>query len=481
VLAGMVAALLAVLLRARRLSRDWLHASAGASGLALIICGLFSAYLATVVDPDQRLAALGVAIGAALVALATAAVARLLWWPFLPWVTVVATAWSWVEVSAAAGWSVDQGVAFTALAAGAVALATGILTRTAHLPQPWILSLASLATVGLGGAIVTGATVGNQRHPYALAVAAGLALYASGAASAAQALGRSWLRESAAAIAVASLATALYDWQPAVEQSVTIAVGAALASLVASLGIWRSRPTSEWLRPLAVSASLASAGAIFLALAAWPNRGPLIITLLVIGAEATAVGLTLRHPTPLYAAPVVVCAAWLLFATDALRGNPNWLTSPIGLAILATVELARWNRRLGEPRGNAMVIRNGLLVLEYTGMAFLVGAALVQTVFVSVWYGLLGVALGVALVGWAAFTRVRRRTEVGGGVVLLSLFLMLTVPVVRVIPQFRGIALWVSVVAIGILLLVVATTVEQSRARVRAGIQRLDRLMAGWE
>jgi hypothetical protein len=420
-------------------------------------------------------------VGAALFAAATTAVARLLWWPYIAWVSVAAAGWSWVELSLAAGWSVDQGVAFTALAAGVIGTATGVHARSSPVPREWTFSGGSLATVGLAGAIIAGATVGNQRDPYALGVAAGLALYAVGAGLAARPLGWPWLRDTAAVLAVASGATSLYDRLPSVGQSVAIAVGAGLAALVASLGLWRSRPGSPWLRPLALYALLAGAGALALALVAWPGRGPLIITLLVIGAEAAAVGLTLRRPTPLYVAPVLACAAWLLFATDALQGNPNWLTVPIGLALLIIVELARWDRRLGTTLPSDTVLTNGLLILEYAGMAFLVGSALVQTVFDNVWYGLLGVSLGVALVGWAAFTRVRRRTEVGAGVVLLSLFLMLTVPVVRLIPQLHDVALWGTVAAVGLLLLVVATTIEQSRARVLAGIRRLDQLMAGWE
>jgi len=481
VLAGIVASVLAVLLRSRRLPPDWLDASAAVTSVTLVAAGVWSVQLQYSIGPDHRLAALGVAAGTALFALATASVAHLLWRPYLPWVAVAATACAWVEVSVGVGWTVDQVVAFTALAAGVIAIAGGAVARRARLPAHWIFSLAALASVGLGGAIVTGATIGNQRHPYTLAVAAGLALYAIGGGFVALPLGRPWLREVAAVVALASGATVLYDLQPTAERSATAAVGAALASLVVSLGIWRRRPTSAWLRPLALYASLVSAGAIALALAAWPNRGPLIITLLVVGAEAMAAGLTLRRPTPLYASPVLVCGAWLLFASDALRGNPNWLTAPIGVAILATVELARWDRRRGNLRGNDMIAGNSLLLLEYTGMAFLVGASLVQTIFVSVWYGLLAVLLGVALVGWAAITRVRRRTEVGAGVILLSLFLMLTVPVVRIIPEFKGIALWGSIAFIGILLLVVATTIEQSRARVMAGVRRLDQLMAGWE
>lgn len=481
IVAGVVAIGLALLLRFRRLPANWLKQWASLTCATLTLAAGVSVHLEANLESDHRLAAIGVALGTALFALATASVARLLWWPALTWVSVIATGGAWLQLVMAAGWSIDQGVGATGIAAGALALAAGAAAHLARLKREWIWSAGALASVGLCGAVVTGLTVGNHRDPYALGVATGLALYAAGAALAARPLGWAWLREFAGVAAVGAFATALYDRQPPVELSVSALVAAGLLGLLLSLAVWVSRPRSAWLRPLGLFASLVSAGALALALSAWPNRGPLIAALLVVGAEAAAVGLTLRRPAPLYASPLLVCIAWLLFATQALNGNPNWLTVPIGLAVLIIVELVRWDRRMGSRLASEIWVGNVLIALDYAGMAFIVGAPLVETIFVTVWYGVLGLIFGVGLVGWAALTRVRRRTEFGSGVVLLSLFLMITVPVVRIIPEIHGITLWASVAAIGMLLLLVATTIEQSRAYMRAGIRRLDDLMAGWE
>jgi len=325
--------------------------------------------------------------------------------------------------------------------------------------------------------MATGATVGTQRHPYALAVAAGLALFAVATALSARPLAWPWLREGAAGLAYAAAIAVFYDLEPPVAQQVSAAIVLSLVGLASGLVIWRRQPASPWVRPLAVGTGLMIGTHIVLAVSAWPDRGPLVASLLIAGAQAAAVGITLRRAEPLYLSPALVCAAWLLFATDALSGNPNWQTVPIGLAILAIVELARWERRVeGQP-----ITSDVLLTLEYGGMAFVVGAALVQTVFDSAVYGLLGVALGLALVTWAAFTRVRRRTQVGAAVILIAVLLMLVVPTVRVIPQLRGALLWGTLAAIGLVLLLVASTLEESRARVQATIRRIDELMVGWE
>ena len=58
---------------------------------------------------------------------------------------------------------------------------------------------------------------------------------------------------------------------------------------------------------------------------------------------------------------------------------------------------------------------------------------------------------------------------------------MVAVPVVRIVPEFQGAALWGALAAVGIVLLVVATSLEQGRSRVKRTIRRLEDLMVGWE
>jgi hypothetical protein len=390
--------------------------------------------------------------------------------------TIVAAGWAWQSALVWRGLSVDQSVATTALLFGAVWLVLAALGRR-WLAADWLIASGSLATVAIAAAVFTGATVGHQRHPFALAVAGGLALHAAGTALAARPLRWPYLRELAALITALAVGTAIYDVQP----SLTVSGGAlatlGAAGVGAALGLARFRIGSAWLRPLLLAGGLANLGAIGYGVAAWPLRGLVIAVLLLLAVEAAATSLAVHRREPLYLVPPFVCGAWLAFATEALAGNPNWVTVPIGIAALAVVELFRHDRRAAQlPPGN-----RDLLVLEYAGMAFVVGASLVQTVSDTVAYGLLAIALGAGLAVWGFITRVRRRTEVGAGAILVAVILMVAVPVVRIIPQFQGAALWGALAAVGVVLLVVATSLEQGRSRVKRTIRRFEELMVGWE
>jgi hypothetical protein len=388
--------------------------------------------------------------------------------------TVVAAGWAWQSALVWRGLSVDQSVATTALLFGAVWLVLAALGRR-WLAADWLIASGSLATLAIAAAVFTGVTVGQERHPFALAVAGGLALHAAGTALASRPLRWPYLRELAALITTLAIGTAIFDLQPSLTASGGALAILGAAGIGAALGL--ARIGSAWLRPLLLAGSLASLGAIGYAVAAWPLRGLVIAVLLLLAVEAAATSLAVRRREPLYLVPLFVCGAWLAFATGALAGNPNWVTAPIGIAALAVVELFRHDRRAAKlPPGN-----HELLALEYAGMAFVVGASLVQTVSDTVAYGLLAIALGAGLAVWGFISRVRRRTEVGAGAILVAVILMVAVPVVRIIPQFQGAALWGAMAAIGIVLLIVATSLEQGRSRVKRTIRRLEELMVGWE
>jgi hypothetical protein len=196
-----------------------------------------------------------------------------------------------------------------------------------------------------------------------------------------------------------------------------------------------------------------------------------------MGTESAAAGLTLRRVGPVYAASPLLCAAWLLFAGQALGGGADWMTVPVGATALITVELARWDARLHGRSGTAPE----LLAIEYPGMLFVVGAALIQTITGNDAYGLLAVVLAIGLAEWGVETRVRRRVGFGAGAIGAALLLMLTVPVFRLLPEVHGIGLWGLVAGIGLLFLVVAATLEQTRIRVQAAVRRLGELTEGWE
>lgn len=65
---------------------------------------------------------------------------------------------------------------------------------------------------------------------------------------------------------------------------------------------------------------------------------------------------------------------------------------------------------------------------DYVGMAFVVGAALVQSVTESTLYGLLAMALGMVLAAYGVATRVRRRCYFGAGATVRAAGVMLALP-----------------------------------------------------
>jgi hypothetical protein len=276
----------------------------------------------------------------------------------------------------------------------------------------------------------------------------------------------------------------------AIDASPTVGVVTALVVGVAAesgslWSWWRVRRTSPapdaapspWLRPLTAMAAVSGAAAVGLAAATWPRRDLLVAALLVTGIEAAAAGLSLGRPGPLTLAPALLCAGWLAFATDALAGDPDWFTIPIGVALLSESGVARSaRRRSGQPPTGPE-----LLVLEYVGMATVVGAPLFRTVDAGPAFGALAIAVGAGVTGWGALTRVRRRVWFGASAAVLAVFLMVAVPLVQLVPRFHGPVLWAALAGIGALLVVVATALEKGRATVQRAVTAIERHMRGWE
>jgi hypothetical protein len=208
-----------------------------------------------------------------------------------------------------------------------------------------------------------------------------------------------------------------------------------------------------------------------------PERGLLTAALAATGLEAAALGLSGRGRGYLLASPAILCAAWITFASGSLTGDPQWFTVPVGLTVLVVVGLARADlRRSGQPVDAPVVV-----TLDVVGMAFVVGAALGRTATESIAYGAAAVGLGLGIAIWAVLTKVRRRLAVGVGSVILAVVLMLVGPLVQIVPQIHGAALWLVIAAIGALAIVVAALVERGRAAVRTAVAGIRVLTDGWE
>jgi hypothetical protein len=473
VAAGLLALALGVITRLRRIPSGWLWPVA-----ALAVAGVGTAAVAAsaVSLQDGTPAACG-----GLIALAVAAglAARPLRLPELHLLSAVATGWAWGLVTDFMTWSDPQIVAFTALAAGAVALAVVGLARAGRPPvnesaAAWVgLSLLAMLFVVL----IAASSPGAAAHSSLLGLAAGLLMQAVAAGAAAKPFDFPELREVGALLVAGSGAALLIDLQLSPGGNVDACILGGLAGLLASLGGWVAQPHSAWLRPMALFTALATIVGTGIAVSILPDRGPLELVLMTMGTESAVAGLTLRRVEPLYAASPLLCIAWLLFAGQSLSGSPDWLTVPIGITALITVELARWDGRVHGSSGTAPE----LLAIEYPGMLFVVGAALIETITGNDAYGLLAVALAAGLVTWGVETQVRRRVGLGAGAIGTALVLMLTVPVVRLLPEVHGMTLWGLVAGIGVLLLVVAATLEQSRIAMQAAVRRLGELTVGWE
>jgi hypothetical protein len=263
-----------------------------------------------------------------------------------------------------------------------------------------------------------------------------------------------------------------------VVQTAVLAVLSAVCAVLA-LSLFVRRRAQTWQRPpLAVGVALA-AGAIMVAVGSLPTHDSKVLVpgLAAAALQAAAVGIVLRITRVEMLSPVLACAAWLMFSSGATGDNAQWVTVPLGLAILTVVELWRQDRKQRDRRLAAIEI----LVLELAGVAFLVGAALVQTVTVSVAYAALAATLGLAVIGWGVLTRLRRRLATGALIVLKSFVLLIAVPLVGLIPAWRGAALWVLIAAVGLVALLVASFLEQGKTAAHKGASRFAEATAGWE
>ncbi len=487
-------------------SGDWLRAVLGGWGALLLLGGL----LLDGLRPPRRgtgrwllqgsldaLVALGALDLAAAIALAAGEPPAVLaaWCLAGAACTLLAAwrrGWPWALASVALtllgaavagpGW-----LALTALLAGAAACAVAALVRAGRVmgnwaTPGWLLAAAAIAaTAALIAGWAPGATAGVPSGLLGLETAGAIALLAAAAGLAAAPLGLPSLRPASGLLAFGAGQVLLAAGRTPADRWALATMALAAAATANCLALWWARRRSGWtwgaswlgaLVPLAGAAAVAG----LLAAAVDGRRGLLAAGLLVGGLEAAAGGLVLASPGLARLAPPLACGAWLELTAEALGGDPQWLTVPIGLTLLVVVEMSRAQLRAG-----GKPLTRELRLLEHAGMLLVVGAALVQTVTRATTYGLVASLLAIGLCVWGAATRVRRRVVAGSVTLLLALFGMIVVPVAQIVPEFRGAALWIVLTAVGLLLVTVAVSLEQGRARLASAVGRIDRLMRGWE
>jgi hypothetical protein len=382
---------------------------------------------------------------------------------------------AWSQVIARVGWWPEPAVPATINGAAGLGLLLVIGARYGRLDRSWVLTWGTVAALATATGIGFLPELG--RRPGGLAAAAGLLIWAGAAGLAARPLGLAPLREASALLMLGAGAALGYSYQPTLGRQVAMSLVAGIVATLLTAGVKLARPESQWIRPLVLYATLAQLGAILAALQALPSTGLLSAALAAVGIQALVVGGMLELPVFVFAGPPLLLGSWLLFAADALGGNPQWYTIPIGITILVLVDVVRWDTK----RRDATISAPALAYVDYAGMAFMVGASLIQVITRSAAHGLVAVLAGIVILGWAAATRLRRRALGGAGAMVAASVLMVAVPLARIVPQFRGVALWAAIAAIGGAMIAIASTLEQGKARVAATVTRLDELMEGWE
>jgi hypothetical protein len=411
--------------------------------------------------------------------------------------SVVAGGWAWLELLVWASWSRELEIGLTALAAGSLTAGIVVLIRAGRLATDWAAPIGLVATVALTGVLVAGgSSTPAAGVPYGLpglAVAAGWGLLAVAAGLAARPLGWPALRPAAGLLALGALQLLLAAGRTPPARWALTSLALAIAATATCLALWWARrrgpgapePTAvdpaSWpsrtfwldaLVPLAAAAAVCG----LLAAAVEGRRSLLAAGLLVMALEAAAGSLVLARPGLGRFAPPLACAAWLELTAEAIGGDPQWLTIPVGLTLLVVVEMTRaQQRRVRKPPVPE------LKLLEHAGMLLVVGPALVQTLTRTTSYGLVAGLLGIGLCIWGGATRVRRRLTVGSATLLLALFGMIAVPVAQAVPELHAAALWIVLTVVGLVLIAVAVSLERGRARLAAAVHRIDQLLQGWE
>lgn len=386
---------------------------------------------------------------------------------------------AWVSLSWWQAWTIEEAVVATAIASAAVLAVLAVATRSVGLGLDWLATWAVLPVVGLAYAAVESSSPEVPRRPAQLVVAAALAVASLSVALLASPTGQRWLREASVVLLVAAGALAGGAVELSPTAWVVLSASVAVVAMMGGLALHLTDRALAWRRPARLLAASGTGVALAVAAAELPDRPLLVAALLVAGVELLALGLVTRRAGWLVASTATLVSAWLVFASQALTGDPQWFTVPVGLAVLVMVALIRGDRRRSEADLDS--VAPPIVGLDLLGMTFVVGSALLQTVSDSPSFGLLAVALGLGLVVFGGLTGVRRRLFFGAATVAGALVLMVVPPLVGLVDEIRGWVPWALLAGAGMIALLVAAFLEQGRRFVRRTVQRFSELTEGWE
>jgi hypothetical protein len=383
------------------------------------------------------------------------------------------------QVATTGCWPNQEAVNVSAVAAGVLVLGAALVARRRLLDQSWPLvwgglGIAVAATAAWDAEVGLGALRADVAPSWP--VAAGLLAVAAALPVSASAVSLGWLRDVGVVFGLGSVVMALGAARATPGAQVTTLSLLSATCAVAVLSRSVRRPTDDWRRPVLV---LGGATVVSALLVAVPSGDLMLLApgLAASALQAAAAGVALRSTALQMLSPVLACTAWLVFTTQAMGHSPQWVTMPIGVAILAVEALWRRDR---EQHGGGVAAPE-IVALELVGVGFLVGASFVQAVTEAVVYAVLAGAVGIVLTGWGVVTRVRRRVATGSVVVLAAAVMLIAVPLVRLLPAVDTTLGWLLMIALGLAVLLFASLLEKGRAAVRKGLSRFAEATEGWE
>jgi len=385
------------------------------------------------------------------------------WWSFLDWTN----------------WSTSRAAVTTSCLGAVLLLGPAVALRVRRLTEDWTFAAWAVGASGVAYAVVLASLpdVGMTARETGLLAAAALAAMSVAIGLTALRLTVPSQREIAvglAILAVCQLGLALDA--PAVPAA-AVASAAGLLAIGAWIALWRFRPSSPWIPSAIVVALVGDVASLVIAASVLPRGDVLEVALLLTGLECGTAGVILGRTHLVAISPLFPTVAWIVYASEAFRGEVQWFTVPSGFALLALVAI----ERRGRVRADLAPRTSELLAIEYTGMVSVVAAALVEIVTISPLRGPLAIGWGIGLGAWGALTHVRRRAAFGAGTVASAVILLLAVPIARLVPAMRGPALWLALAGAGLGFILVATMLERGRTKVREVLRRLDELTEGWE
>ena len=395
---------------------------------------------------------------------------------FVRYLAIPAVAIAWGSLALGMGWTTEVTAIWTSILFGLLVLGVGEGVRARRDVQDLNLARgwAGLGAAGVVVAAILSYDAGNIEAT-GYWIAASLALLAVAATRGAAPFGLGALRDVAGLAALASVIMFAYTAGRSDTWIATATLVVAVTSTLMSLAVWGRQRWSLWLRPLVVLGTVSNAIAAAVALGQLPNQSLLIGVLLSVGAQVIAVGFTRSLPGLLAIGPPVLGIAFVLSVSESVGGSAQWYTAPLGIVVLTEVEIFRTMPRFSDPTGD----RSFVVLVEWIGLGILAAPPLVEMFTLSLFAGLLSLAVAAAVFVWGVATRVRRRVVAAASLSVATLVLMLFAAAAGSAPDSAF--FWILAVGIGFAVMLVAGLVEAYRSKKGKTMARLDQLMVGWE